>query len=70
MRDNSWMVEILGDGTAARHQRYLVGADDRDTAIKAVMHVVGAEVVVTSSMKVSDRASEIAALQPGAIKQI
>jgi len=47
-----------------------VGADDRDTAIKAVMHVVGADVVVTSSMKISDGASEIAALQPGEIKQI
>jgi hypothetical protein len=60
MRDNSWVVEVLGDGTSARHQRFLVGADDRDTAIKAVMHVVGADVVVTSSMKLSDRASEIA----------
>jgi len=64
------MVEVLSDGTAGRHQRFVVGADDREDAIKAVMHVVGAEVVVTSSMKLSDRASEIAALQPGEIKQI
>ena len=28
MRDNSWVVEVLGDGTSARHQRFLVGADD------------------------------------------
>ena len=70
MRDNSWMVEVLGDGTAARHQRFVVGADDRDAAVKAVMLVVGADVVVTSSMKLSDGASEIAALQPGQIKQI
>jgi len=68
MRDNSWVVEVLGDGTSARHQRFLVGADDRDTAIKAV-NVVGADVVVTSSMKLSDRASEIAELLPGEIKQ-
>ena len=43
------MVEVLGDGTGDRHQRYLVGASDRDDAIKAVILLVGADIVVTSS---------------------
>ncbi len=67
---NVWMVEVLGDGTGERHRRYLVGASDRDSAIKAVLLLVGPDIVVTSSTQLSDKAAEVAALQPGEIKQI
>ena len=44
---DAWMIEVLGDGTGARHRRYLVRAPDRDSAVKAVLPLLGANVVVT-----------------------
>ena len=67
---DAWVVEVLGDGTGARHQRYLVGTDDRHDAIKAVMLLVGADVVVTCSTPLADKARKVAALRPGQIKPI
>ena len=66
----TWMVEVLGDGTGARHRRFLVGAPDKDSAINAVILLIGHDVVVTASSKLADEAAEVAALQPGEIKQI
>ena len=67
---HTWMVEVLGDGTGVRHRRFLVGADNRDGAVKAVMLLVGPDVMVTASSKLSDKAAEVARLKPGEIKQI
>ena len=64
------MVEILGDGTGPRHRRFLVGALDKDSAINAVIVLIGHDVVVTASSRLSDKAAEVAALQAGAIRQI
>ena len=66
----TWVVEVRGDGTGERHQRYLVGANDRDTALKAMTLLLGPDVQVTSSYKLSDQAAEVVALQPGEIKPI
>ena len=46
------------------------GAPDKDSAINAVIVLIGHDVVVTASSKLSDKAAEVAALQPGEIKQI
>ena len=43
----TWVVEVPGDGTGERHRRYLVGANDGDTAVKALMLLLGPDVQVT-----------------------
>jgi hypothetical protein len=67
---STWMVEVLGDGTGARHRRFLVEAPDRDSAVNAVIFLLGADVVITASTKLSDNAAEVAALQAGEVRQI
>ena len=69
-KGNTWMVEVLGDGTGPRHRRFLVGAPDKDSAINAVIVVIGHDVVFTASSKLSDKAAEVAALPAGEIRQI
>ena len=67
---STWMVEVLGDGTGARHRRFLVRAPDRDSAVNAVIFRLGADVVITASTKLSDKAAEVAALKAGEVRQI
>lgn len=64
------MIEVLGDGTGARHRRYLVKAADREGAAKTIMLLLGANAAVTSTTVLSTKAAEVAALQPGEIKPL
>lgn len=66
----TWMVEVLGDGTGSRHRHFLVGAPDKDGAINAVVLLLGPDVVVTASSRLSDKAAEVAALKPGEVRQL
>jgi hypothetical protein len=43
-----WMIEVLGDGTGNRHQRYLVAAPHREAAIAALRKYTGIDLLVTS----------------------
>ena len=67
---DTWMVEVLADGTGPRHRLFLVGADDRESAVKAVLLMGGSDVVITSSTKLSGEAAEAAALQAVEVRQI
>ena len=66
----TWIVEVLGDGTGARHRRFLVGAQDKHSAVNAVILLLGPDVVITASSKLADKAAEVAALEDGEIRQI
>jgi hypothetical protein len=50
-----WMIEVLGDGTGNRHQRYLVAAPHREAAIAALRKYTGIDLLVTSSTKLGER---------------
>jgi len=69
-KGDAWMIEVLGDGTGSRHRRYLVGAPDRDSAVKAIVLLLGPDALVTSSTQLSVGVSEALALQPGEIKKL
>ena len=62
-----WVVEVLGDGTGARHRRYIVGASDREQAIAAVLRLLGPNTTITSSSQVPIEAFGISNVQPGEV---
>lgn len=61
------MVEVLGDGIGVRHRRYVVGATDRDAAIKIVLEQLGPDVTVTSTSEVKETAFSVTKVKPGEI---
>jgi hypothetical protein len=62
-----WVVEVLGDGTGARHRRFIVGASDGDHAIAAVVQLLGPNTTITSSTAVSPTAFGISNVKPGEV---
>jgi hypothetical protein len=70
MNPAGWVVEILGDGTGARHRRYLVSETSREEAVKIVRHKLGHDLTITSTSAVAAQAFGVANLKPGEIVAI
>jgi hypothetical protein len=62
-----WVVEVLGDGTGARHRRYLVGAAHREAAIAAVVVLLGPDTTITSTTPIEPQTFGISKVQPGEV---
>ncbi len=62
-----WVVEVFGDGLGVRHRRYIVGATDRDAAIKIIREKLGPDLTITSTSEVSATAFGVAKVEPGEI---
>ncbi len=62
-----WVVEVFGDGLGVRHRRYIVGATDRDAAIKIIRAKLGPDLTITSMSQVSATALGVAKVKPGEI---
>jgi hypothetical protein len=65
-----WMIEVLSDGIGQRHRRYLAAAHNRDSAIAAVRHHVGSEVVVTSSTQLEGEPASVCQMQLGDVRGV
>ncbi len=62
-----WVVEVFGDGLGVRHRRYIVGATDRDAAIKIIREKFGPDMTITSTSEVGATAFGVAKVKPGEI---
>jgi hypothetical protein len=62
-----WVVEVFGDGIGARHRRYIVGATDRDAAIKIVRDKLGPDLAITATSEVKATAFGAVKVEPGEI---
>jgi hypothetical protein len=66
----AWVVEVLGDGTGARHRRYLVGAADRGTAMALALRKLGSGIMITSTSKVSAESFGVSNVSLGEVRPL
>lgn len=64
---HAWVVEVLGDGIGVRHRRYIVGATDRETALRIVREQLGPDVTINSTSEVKETAFGVVNVMPGEI---
>ncbi len=62
-----WVVEVFGDGLGVRHRRYIVGATNRDAAIRIIREKLGPDVTISSTSEVRATAFGVAKVKSGEI---